>query len=492
METHTGQLLVRGGHVFDAGGQVRQADIFIRDGLIVEIAPHIQAGGAEVLEARGKIIIPGLINAHTHSNQAIEKGLCDRYPLDAWMVIASYGGANAELSPRDLYVSAMIGAIEMIRTGSTSVLDMPRVDLSTFAEGIDAIMQAYADIGLRAAVAVSYTDLNFASSLPLELVPGMLETLKPRRTARVDEIVGLVDGFITRWKGRSRRLRPMVGPSSLPRCSTELFEASVDLARQRGVGLQTHLLSGKSQVMIGRQRYGGSTVQFLDRIGALADWASYAHSIWLDDDEVRLFGGSPAVVVHNPLSNLKLGAGLAPIPELRKAGARIALGSDGASSADSQNMFETIKGAAITHRVNHAQEDWILAEQALDMCWSGGAAAMQQPLGRLAPGSNADLVLLHRQNLFLAPPEQLAGQIVHSECGTSVDTVIIDGEIVYRDGRFLRIDAAAIHDEAEEIVRRVYAGLPDRMKRFEEVRPLFRELERSVNRAELHFSRYCG
>jgi cytosine/adenosine deaminase-related metal-dependent hydrolase len=207
MDARVKQLLVRGGHLFDAGGQVRQADILIRDGLIVDIAPQLDAGDGEVLDARGKIVMPGLINAHTHSNQAIEKGLCDRYPLDAWMVIASYGGANAELSPRDLYVSAMIGAIEMIRTGSTSVLDMPRVDLPTFAEGIDAIMQAYADVGLRAAVAVSYTDLNFASSLPLELVPGMLETLKPRRTARVDEIVGLVDAFITRWAGRNRRQR---------------------------------------------------------------------------------------------------------------------------------------------------------------------------------------------------------------------------------------------------------------------------------------------
>jgi 5-methylthioadenosine/S-adenosylhomocysteine deaminase len=492
METGARELLVRGGHLFDGGGAVRQADILVRDGLIVEVASDLEARDTEVLEARGKIVMPGLINAHTHSNQAIEKGLCDRYPLDAWMVIASYGGANAELSPRDLYISALIGAIEMIRTGSTSVLDMPRVDLSAFAEGIDAIMQAYADIGMRAAVAVSYTDLNFASSLPLELVPGMLETLKPRRTASVDEILGCLDGFIARWKGRNRRLRPMVGPSSLPRCSTELFEASVDLARQRGVGLQTHLLSGKSQVFVGRQRYGGSTVEFLDRIGALTDWASYAHSIWLDDDEVRLFGGSRAVAVHNPVSNLKLGAGLAPIPELSKAGARIALGSDGASSADSQNMFETIKGAAIAHRVNHAQEDWILAERALDMCWSGGAAAMQQPLGRLVPGSNADFVLLHRKSLFLSPTEQLAGQIVHSECGTSVDTVIIDGEIIYKDGKFRRIDEGAIHAEAEDVVRRVYASLPDRMKRFEEVRPLFRELERSVNRTELHFSRYCG
>jgi 5-methylthioadenosine/S-adenosylhomocysteine deaminase len=485
------ELLIKGAHLFDLR-RCETGDIRIRDGVIAEIGRGLESGAARVIDARGKIAIPGLVNAHTHSNQALEKGLCDRYPLDAWMVLASYGGANAELSPRELYVSALVGAIEMIRTGSTSVLDMPRIDLARFEAMSDAVMQAYSDIGLRAAVAASFTDLNFAASLPLALLPGMSDSYRPRRVAPVEDVIGHLGRFIARWRGRHPRLTPMIGPSSLPRCSTELFEASVDLARRERVGLQTHLLSGKSQVMIAEERYGGSTVAFLKRIGCLEDWASFAHSIWLDDAEVTLLGGSPAVAVHNPVSNLKLGAGVSPVPQLRKAGGRIALGSDGASSQDSQNMFETIKGAAILHRITQEQEDWLLAEDALAMCWDGGAAAMRQKLGRLEPGYAADIALLSTRSLFLAPKEQLAGQIVHSELGGSVDTVLVAGEVVLSDGRIHGIDEAAIHAEAQEILDRLYAGLPERMRKFEEVRPLFRELERRVHRAELAFSRFCG
>ncbi len=484
--------LIRGGYLFDSRRPLKAMDILVVDGTIAAIGAGLDAPvGVRVIEAGGKFIMPGFINAHTHSNQALEKGLCDRYPLDAWMVIASYGGANAELRPRDLYVSAAVGAIEMLRSGTTAALDMARVDPRWFEEGTDAIMQAYADVGLRAAVAVTVTDLDFASSLPLELVPGALEELKPKRVAKVDDVVAQMEGFVRRWKGRHPQLTPMVGPSSLPRCSTELFTAAVDVARRHDVGMQTHLLSAKSQVFVGQQRYGGSTVDFLERLGCLKDWASFAHSIWLDDHEVEVMGRSEAVVAHNPVSNLKLGAGRAPIPDLLKAGGTVALGSDGASSADNQNMFETIKGAAIVHRIAHDQSDWIIAPTALDMCWSGGAAALRQRLGRIEVGYQADLTLLNRRSLFMAPKEQLAGQIVHSELGQSVDSVVVAGRLVVENGRLTTVDEAALHEEAQEIISRIYEGLPDRMRKFENLRPMMEKLERSVNATALHFSRYC-
>src|SRR5258708_26929447 len=122
-------LLVKGGTLFDVGRPVETGDILVRDGRIVEIAPTIEGRDATLFDARGKIVMPGFVNAHTHSNQALEKGLCDKYPLDAWMVIASYGGQNAELSPRVLYVSAMIRAIQTIRTASTTVRHQPLIPL---------------------------------------------------------------------------------------------------------------------------------------------------------------------------------------------------------------------------------------------------------------------------------------------------------------------------------------------------------------------------
>lgn len=489
MNAEASPLLIRGAHVFDLDRPLAVADILIRGDRIVAVGPEARADDARVIDARGRVVMPGLINAHTHSNQALEKGLCDRYPLDAWMLIASYGGRNAELTPRELYVSAMIGAIEMLRSGSTAVLDMPRVPVSDLDASIDAIMQAYADVGMRAGVAIAYTDLNFPASLPLHLIDGLADQLQPARTVAVDALLPRLRDFVARWKGRHPRLQPMLGPSSLPRCSTELFEASVKLARELGVGLHTHLLSAKSQVFVGQERYGGSTVAFLDRIGALVASTSFAHSIWLDDDEVARLAASPAVVVHNPVSNMKLGAGRSPVPQLWKAGARVALGSDGASSADSQNMFETIKGAAVSHRAYHDESAWILAADALRMCWQGGAAALREPIGRIAPGCLADLTVLHGRHLFQAPWEQFAGQIVHSELGGSVESVIVGGEVVLDHGRLPGIDEQALHDEAQAIVNRLYDGLPGRMRQVERVRPLFRDLERAVRQRRLHFTR---
>ncbi|MES2533806.1 MAG: amidohydrolase family protein, partial [Pseudomonadota bacterium] len=127
-----GTMLIKGGHLFETGRPLEVADVLVEQGRIVRVGADLQAPAAQVVDARGRIVMPGLVNAHTHSNQALEKGLCDRYPLDAWMLIASYGGANAELTPRELYVSAMAGAIEMVRSGSTAVLDMPRVPLADF------------------------------------------------------------------------------------------------------------------------------------------------------------------------------------------------------------------------------------------------------------------------------------------------------------------------------------------------------------------------
>ncbi len=484
-------LLIRDGTLLDVGRPLGTGDLLVRDGLIVEVAPSISAPQATVVDARGKIVMPGFVNAHMHSNQALEKGLNDRYPLDTYMLLGSYGGANAEFRPRDLYISAMVGAIEMIRSGSTSAIDMPRVDLRWFAEGSDAIMQAYADVGMRAMVAVTYTDLNFAGSLPLELVPGAIDALKPRRTAEPADIFPQLAAFIQRWRGKNPLLQPAIGPSSLPRCSTGLFEASVDFAKAQRVRMQTHLLSAKSQVFVGLKRYGGSTVEFLDRIGCLEDWASFAHSIWLDPGEVKRFAHSHACAVHNPISNSKLGVGTAPIIEMRKAGGTIAIGSDGSSSADGQNMFETIKSAANVHRVSHRYEDWILAEDALDMCWNGGAAALGQRVGKLSPGYAADLMLLHTRHLFMTPKEQLAGQIVHSELGSSIDTMIIGGEVIFADNRFTRIDEEAIHAEAQEILDRVYSGMPERERQFAEMYPIFRDLERAVAEAKLPFNRLC-
>lgn len=486
-----GQVLLKGGYLLDLDREFEVGDLLLQDGEIVKVGGVIEAPGSKLIDARARVIIPGLINAHTHSNQSLERGLCDRLPLDAWMVLASYGGAGARLTPRDLYVSTMLGAMEMLQTGTTSVLDCARVDLEWFDEGIDAILEAYADVGMRASIAVQYADLDFFSSIPTSLLGKEAPPKSPSRSLGIDAIMARVEAYIGRWTGKNSRLTPCLGPSSIPRCSTELFEASVALAKQKKVHLQTHLLSAKSQVAVATERFRGPTVRYLEELGALKGWASYAHGIWLDDEEIGVLAATDAVVVHNPVSNLKLGAGIAPIPSMLQAGVTVALGSDGASSNDNQNMFETIKSAAILHRVATPPELWPGAVDALRMCWDGGSAAMGERIGRLSPNYKGDLTLLRTPNIFISPKEQMLQQLVYSERGSNVDIVLVNGEIVVSDGRLVTIDVDRILAEAQDVVTRIWANLPERHRRFEELRSMLEMLERKVGALPLKFARTC-
>ena len=482
------RTLVRGGHLFDLERPFEVGDLLIEDGAIARVGGAIDGAGARVIDATGMIVMPGLINAHTHSNQSIEKGLCDALPLDAWMVVASYGGAGAALAPADLYLSTMVGALEMLATGTTSVLDCPRSPQQWFDEGMDRIMSAYVDVGMRANVAAQYSDLDFFDSLPMALIGE--ERTRPR-TGTVPEVLARVEPFLDRWRGRHPRLEPMLGPSSLPRCSIDLFKASLELAARKGVGLHTHLLSAKSQVPMAGARYGGSTVAFLRDIGGLQRWTSFAHAIWLDDREIDVLAASDSGVVHNPVSNLKLGAGVAPVPAMLRAGVPVALGTDGASSNDSQNMFETLKAAALVQRSIVPRDLWPTAMDSLRMCWDGGARALGKKVGRLQSGFRADLVMLRTGEVRVAPKQQMANQIVYAELGRSVDTVLVDGEVVVRAGHVTTVDAGAIQAAAQRLIDGIWSSLPARDARFAELNPTLERLEREVRSLALGFSRFC-
>ena len=238
--------------------------------------------------------------------------------------------------------------------------------------------------------------------------------------------------------------------------------------------------------------FGGSTVEYLRSLDGLQDWISFAHGIWLSDEDIALLAESAACVVHNPVSNQKLGAGIAPVPALLQAGVPVALGSDGASSNDSQNMFETIKSSAILHRIANRPDAWPSAEDALAMCWVGGSTVMGQAVGKIAPGFKADLTIMNTDSFFLGPKEQLINQLVYSELGMSVDTVIVDGRVVLSGGRIRTIDTDAILAEGQELANRIWENLPERMTRFTETQPILRQLEERVGAMELRFARTCG
>jgi 5-methylthioadenosine/S-adenosylhomocysteine deaminase len=246
------------------------------------------------------------------------------------------------------------------------------------------------------------------------------------------------------------------GPSAVQRCSDELLTKSAEIARRKKLPMHIHLAETKAQQVIGRELYGKSLLQHLDSLALLDSNLSLAHAIWIEPGDVELFAGRRLTAVHNPASNLRLGSGLAPVTKYLSAGARVALGTDGAASNDGQNMFDAVRLAGLIH--NQAGTDfaqWIPPRQALTMATRNGADAFGLDAGVLAPGKLADVILLRRDTTAFTPLNDVIGQLAFCENGSSVDTVIVNGEIVVESGRLTRIVEQEVLDLATKARQRL-------------------------------------
>jgi guanine deaminase len=255
------------------------------------------------------------------------------------------------------------------------------------------------------------------------------------------------------WPFDRDRVRPALGPTIPLHCSDEFLVACRDLARDHDVGVQIHLAESKTQAVLGRTRYGTTLTGHLARLGLLGPRFSGAHGVWLDRDDVKRLADAGASVAHNPLSNLRLGSGIAPVRMMLDAGLRVGIGTDSAASADAQNMFECARLAAYLSRVRTPDYlRWITAEEALTMATEGSAAVlgMADRIGRLAPGYKADIVFLDLRHPGYVPLNDVTVQIVMGESGAAVDSVMIGGRMVLERGRMLTVDEARLRVQAEE------------------------------------------
>ncbi len=453
------ELLVRGATILDADGPLRVADIRASEGTITEVGPGLRPGSARVIDADGMVAMPGLINAHTHSSQNLDRGTTPNLPLDLWLMWAVFG--KPPISADDRYTLAMAGALEMLESGCTAVLDHGWVPPWDFENYSEAVMSAYADAGMRAGLAPMIGDLDIFDTMSFA---GASQP-KPAPLGDPFDPQGLVesmDGFFDRWHRRHRRLVPMVGPSAPQRCSHELMEGLAGLARRRGAGFHTHVLETKTQIAANLERYGRSSVSYLEDLGVLRAGTSLAHCVWMDPDEYAAVRRCGATIVHNPVSNLRCGSGILPVADLLEGGVSVALGADGAASNDNQNMFEAMKFATLLQTLHGSHRRWPQAPAIWQMGLRGGAAALGRPLGSLQPGSAADIVLLDTERHVPMHAEGLITSLVLAEHGESVHTVIVDGEVMVCEGRSTRVDEAAMNARSLDLQRRLHENLPER------------------------------
>ena len=441
-------LLIRNALVVDpeSAAAPTRRDIVVAGGRIAGIVPAgtAAAGAARVIEAHERLLMPGLVNAHTHSPLNILKGTGDvlSHPAFMWRNQADTAGRT----PDEIYASALFGCIEHLLNGTTAVIDhFPEQGFDIAC--VEAVVNAYRTAGMRAVIALRIFDEPYTDIEPEGGFPEELTIANPLAPAPLADSLALVEEAIRAFDGAADgRIRVCPAPSNPMRCSDALLEGVRDIAERLNTPVHMHLLETAVQAKIARARYGTSMVRHLDDLALLSPRLSTAHTIWLDDEDIALMAARGAMPVHNPESNLKLGAGIAPVATMLRAGVNVALGTDGAGTNDNLDLHEVMRLAVMLQRPalpDRAQ--WPTANDALRMATVNGGRAMSvKDLGRLVPGAPADFTLHDLSTVAWTPLNDVLTQLVFAASGATVDTVIVDGRVLLENRRITSFDAEPV------------------------------------------------
>jgi cytosine/adenosine deaminase-related metal-dependent hydrolase len=470
MSSPTPTTLIRNGEVFHlaaTGVTTRREDVRVAGTRIVAVGPDLPIeAGDTVIEAAGRLVLPGLINGHFHSPVNHMKGSLDSLPLEIFMLWESpHHLADALPSPREAYVRTLLAAVEMLRLGVTAVQDDAFFVPHPTPDVVDAVMQAYTDVGIRARVALDQPNVPELIKLPhlAEILPPALRDELAVPPA-FDE-AALLDAYarhIERWHDTAEgRIRVAVSCSAPQRVTPSYFAALDDLSKRHDLPFYAHMLETKVQRVLGRTRFQGrSLVRYTADLGLLSDRMNLIHGIWLDEADMALIAEAGTVIAHNPISNLRLGSGIMPFRALREHGIPICLGSDEAIADDTVDMWGVAKAAGLVHNLTDVDwERWPKAHEVLDCLFTGGARAMREAdrLGAIEPGREADLVLLDLDSLPFTPLNDLARQLLYCGAGSAVRLTMVAGKVVFDGERVVGIDEKALRAE----VRALFAARAD-------------------------------
>jgi 5-methylthioadenosine/S-adenosylhomocysteine deaminase len=490
--THT---VIRGGKLLDiARRKATPADILIKGDTIAEIGrPGLKAPeGTAVIDARHRLLHPGLINAHTHGPGNLGKGLHDRWSLELLLTASQWVGIGRNLE--DKYLSATIGAAEMVLKGCTAAYDLAAEFPLPSVEGLSAMARGYEDVGMRCVLAPMVADISF-----FEAIPGLMDRLPPALQKEVESFK------LAPWKATTKQMTRALqkwpfenvhlalAPTIPHHCSDAFLIACRDLAKEYDVGLHTHVAESKVQVIAGYQRYGSTLAAHMDELGLVSDRFTVAHGVWLDDDDMKRLGDRGASVAHNPGSNMRLGSGLADVRGMLNRKVNVAIGTDGANCSDNQNVYEAMRLASLASKVQGPDVgQWITTEEALRATTEGGARALglAKQIGRIAPGYKADIVFLDLHHVNWIPMNDPVNQIVHTEDGNAVHSVMIGGRMVVEDRKLLTVDLAKLAAQAAASQARRAAPMGEAKKLYDRLEKVVGAFCPGLAKAPLHIHRY--
>ncbi|MDB9312636.1 amidohydrolase [Spirulina sp. CS-785/01] len=395
-----------------------------------------------VIDGRKKLLLPGFVNGHTHSSEMWQRGLIPPYPLELWL------GELHEFTPpnpEQIYLSALGTAVETLLSGGTCVVDHLVLIPGKEVETVAAAVKAYQEIGIRAYIGPLIQDQSMSEGIP----SGGTHREHEAYYCSTEEVLGMMQTVVDRFHQPEAGMNIMVAPTGIQLCSDGLFAGCMELSDRNSLCRHAHLLETKAQQLLAHEKYAMTAVQYLDKIGYLNPRTSLAHCIWLEDQDIAILAKTGATVVHNPLSNLRLGSGIAPILKYRQAGINVAFGCDGAASNDGQDLLEAIKIGSMLHNITDRDyQHWITPRESVEMAALGGVTGlgMEDQLGTLTEGKMADLVLYDLTNLSLLPKTDPIGLLVMGRPTQVVDRVWVRGEEIIAQGQPTRIDLKGLRE----------------------------------------------
>ena len=474
-------------------------DILIEDTRIAEIGRNLPVVGVtQEIDGTGHLALPGLINGHFHSPANMWKGRLPGLPLEIFMLYEVPPLGDVVPSDRLVYVRTLLGAMEMLKLGITAVQDdaffVPRPTPGT----IDAILTAYRDAGIRATVALDQPNVVEYEKYPFlkDLLPGdILREMETAPRQRVEELLELYGHLIGTWHGAAEgRLRAAVSCSAPHRVTPDYLQALSQLSREHGLPYYMHILETRVQRVFGDAVLGRSLVRYVKDQGVLDRRCNVIHGIWLDDNDLADIAEAGAVIVHNPVCNLRLGSGIMPFRRIRERAIPVSLGTDEALADDTVNLWGAIKMAGLVHNLTDPDyRTWPAADEILDCVFAGGARAMglEDRIGALEPGYQADITLIDLNGLAYTPLNDIRRQLVYGETGVNVRMTMVAGQVVMQEGQLLTVDEDAVKAEARDLAAAQAGDMAAAGGIAERLEPYYREMYMRSAATEVGMNRWA-
>lgn len=413
-----------------------QGDLLIEQGRIVavgDISAENRARAVEVIDATGLVAMPGLVNCHNHAAMSILRGFSEDLRLMEWLSEKMWP-AEARMTEEDVYLGTLLATVEMIKSGTTAFADM-----YVFT---NAVAQAVVDSGMRGVLTRGLIDMPEGEAVRFQEARELL----------------------ARWNGAGDgRISVMVGPHGPHTCPPAFMRRAINLAEEFGAPLHIHLAETTEEVELIRREYDRTPTEYLHEVGLFDHHVVLAHSVHLTPGDIEILQkvGLRGGIAHNPISNLKLGCGIAPIGEFLQAGLTVGLGTDGPGSATTLDMFEEMKAAAWMQKVKSFDPTALQAGQVLQMATREGAKvlALDEQVGTLTVGKQADIILVDMRAAHLCPPHDLTALLAYSASGADVHTTIVAGKVLMRDRQLTQLDEQALIAEVTARAKRITAGI---------------------------------